>query len=327
MMQKSRHENYKWYIMTLSALTNAFVIAVPSMGLSVLLPEIVKDLDLSLFQSGLLWGISSLPSILSSLFAGSLCDRFGPRRMLMVNCLLVGLAAALRGLAQNFAFLVFTVFLFGFFAPMITISNFMNAVKWFPPRERGVANGLATLGMALGFFVGSMISATFLSPALGGWRNVFFLYGAVGIIFTFAWLLTHSASNQLQPGDAVSGSVSFRQGISHIAKLKNMWILGLAMMGISGGVQGMLGYLPLYLHDLGWSVAYAGGVLASFHIASMLFVLPLTFWSDKLGSKRNILIGAATLTAVGIGLLSLVNGNAIWGAIIMAGSVRDGFIP
>jgi ACS family hexuronate transporter-like MFS transporter len=326
MMQKTRRENYKWYIMILSALTNAFVIAVPSMGLSVLLPEIAKDLHLSLFQSGLLWGISSLPSILTSLFAGSLCDRFGPRRILIVNCLLVGSASALRGLSENFVFLVFSVFLFGFFAPMITISNFMNALKWFPAGERGVANGLATLGMALGFFVGSLISATFLSPVLGGWRNVFFLYGGVGALFALAWFLTHSASNELPSTEEASSSVSFGKGLWHVVQLKNIWLLSLAMLGISGAVQGLLGYLPLYLHDLGWSVINTGGVLASFHIASMLFVLPLTLWSDRLGSKRNILIGAAGLTAVGIGLLAVVTGGAIWAAVIMAGMVRDGFI-
>ena len=120
--------------------------------------------------------------------------------------------------------------------------------------------------------------------------------------------------------------MSFGQGLWHIVQLKNIWFLALAMMGISGAVQGLLGYLPLYLHDLGWSVINTGGVLASFHIASMLFVLPLTFWSDRLGSKRNILIGAAGLTAAGIGLLAVVNGGAIWVAVIMAGMVRDGFI-
>jgi MFS transporter, ACS family, D-galactonate transporter len=325
-MNNNSQGKYKWYIMTLSALTNAFAVAVPSMALSVMMPEIAKELNLSLFQSGVIWGAGSLPMIISSLLGGNLCNKYGPRKMLILNSILIGLAGALRGVSGNFVFLLFAVLLLGFFGPMITLSNFMNAVIWFEPRERGLANGIATLGMALGFFIGSLLSATLLSPLLHGWRNVFFLYGGVAILVGLWWMTTRTSTNEAALQNSDSGSVSFQQGMSHILKMASLWFLGVGVLGNSGALQGVLGYLPLYLQGLGWSVASTGGLLATFHIFSMAFVLPISFLADKLNAKKTLLVVTATVATVGLGLLAVLQGSAIWVPIIMAGMVRDAFM-
>jgi hypothetical protein len=111
-----------------------------------------------------------------------------------------------------------------------------------------------------------------------------------------------------------------------VVKMKDLWLLGIAGMGITGGIQGVLGYLPLYLHGLGWTVSRADGVVASFHTASMLCVLPLSIWSDRLSSRKKLTVAAGLLIALGIGLLAIVRGGAIWGSAITAGLVRDGFM-
>jgi MFS family permease len=93
---------YRWYILILAALTNTLASAAPGMCLPVLFKEISKDLNLSLVQVGLIWGISALPGIVTSLAGGAVGDRFGPKRILTAGCLLVGLVGGLRGLANNF---------------------------------------------------------------------------------------------------------------------------------------------------------------------------------------------------------------------------------
>ena len=325
-MNIAQNDNYRWYIMILSSLTNAVSAAIPIMGLSVLLPEISKDLDLNLVQAGMVWGISSLSMIFAGFLAGSLCDRFGPKRILTISCLMVGLAGASRGLSMGFPALMITALIFGFFTTVVTLSNFKNAVIWFSPGELALANGLATLGMATGFFVGSMISAAYLSPALGGWRNVLFFFGATSALFSIPWILTRPSPRTSPVAATRSNSPTFLKSLFSLAKLKDMWLIGLAAMGFSGGNQGALGYLPLYLQDRGWSVANAGGMLATFHIASMVIVLPLAFFSDRLGSRRTFLVGAALLSTTGVRLLSFVTGDAVWVAAMMTGCVRDGFM-
>jgi MFS family permease len=326
METKHDETNYRWYILILGALTNTLAVAIPAMCLPVLFSEISRDLNLSLVQVGLIWGIGALPGIVTVLVGGAIGDRFGPKRILTLSCLLAGLAGALRGLSYDFVSLAVTVFLFGLLTPFFTMNTLKACGLWFPRQQLGLASGFLSMGMALGFLVGSIISATFLSPWLGGWRNVLFLYGAISTLLSIPWYFTRA--HPVAVGSSVNekNTLSIRQVVSRVSRIRNVWLLGLAILGIGGCIQGTLGYLPLYLQGLGWSVISADGATAAFHTASLFCVIPIALWSDRLGSRKKILLGAAISIIIGIGLLTLVNGALVWVAVVMAGFVRDGFM-
>jgi len=88
----------------------------------------------------------------------------------------------------------------------------------------------------------------------------------------------------------------------------------------------MLGYLPLYLREIGWPATGADGALAAFHGTSTIFVVPLALLSDRLGSRKVVLIAATLMTTIGVGLLSIAQGPAVWVSVAVAGIVRDGFM-
>jgi len=88
----------------------------------------------------------------------------------------------------------------------------------------------------------------------------------------------------------------------------------------------VLGFLPLYLRGLGWEPAIADSTLASFHAASMLFAIPISLLSDRLGSRRGVLMAAALLIGIGTGLLGFAGGVLISVAVLIAGIARDGFM-
>jgi len=181
-MKQLSDSQYKWFILILASLTNALVSAAPSMCLPVLFQEISGELNLNLVQVGAIWGISALPGIVTVLIGGTLGDRFGPKRILIITCLLAGLTGALRGLVQDFSMLVATTFLLGALTPIVVMNNIKACGIWFPRHQLGLANGFLSMGMALGFLVGSMTSATWLSPWLGGWRNVL-IFAGIGNLF------------------------------------------------------------------------------------------------------------------------------------------------
>ena len=114
--------------------------------------------------------------------------------------------------------------------------------------------------------------------------------------------------------------------IAHVARLKNIWLLGFTLFGVSGCIQGVLGYLPLYLRGIGWAAARADSTLAVFHTISMCFVLPFVLWSDRLGNRKRLLLIAGLILASGAGLLSVVSGGMILVAVLTAGVVRDTFM-
>lgn len=294
------------------------------MGMSVLAKEIAQDLGLSLVQVGIVWGVGALPVIVTGLFAGAIGDKIGPKKIMIVGSLLTGLVGAARGLASNFISMVAVVIFLGALIPFILMNGLKTIGLWFPSRQLGLANGLSSMGMAFGFLTGSILSATLLSPLLGGWRQVLILYGGLGAFLSIPWILVPPPPQRQSAVD--ERDIPIRQAITHVAGLKNIWLLGMTLFGVSGCIQGVLGYLPLYLRTIGWDALNADGALSAFHTVSMIFALPITWWSDRLGSRKRLLLIAGSMIIAGVGLLSVANGALIWGAVLMAGLVRDAFM-
>lgn len=294
------------------------------MSMPVLFDEISADLGLSLVQVGWIWGIGSVFGILVALIGGPIGDRFGPRRTLAVACLLMGIAGAARGLSNGFAMLALTTLITGFAQWSIPMNVHKTCGIWFPNKQLGMANGVVSVGMALGFLLGSLLAATVLSPLLGGWRGVLFAYGAVSILFSlFWWFSQDKEGEESQRGNQ---KLSFREAIGHVVRLPNLWMLCIATAGVSGCVNGMLGYLPLYLRNLGWEPALADSTLASFHAISMLFAIPIALFSDRIGTRRGVLMAATLLIGIGTTLLGFTGGLLISVAVLIAGISRDGFM-
>ncbi len=310
----------------MAALTHTFVVAMPMMSMPVLFKEISEDLDLSLVQIGTVWSMIPLAGMFVVLLGGLLGDRFGVKRTLSTICFLAGLAGALRGLSDNFTSLAVTMFLFGLLNASTPINVHKVAGIWFPGRRLGLANGILSLGMGLGFTVGAMISATILSPLLGGWRNVLFLYGAVSIGISVLWLLTRSEPSRVESPTGYVSTVPFRRALSRVVRIRGVWLLGLILLGRMACSTGMIGYLPLYLREIGWTAASADGALAASNSASMMVAIPMVLLSDRLGSRKVVLFGAMLVTAISVALLSVVGGAMLWVLVIMANITRDGFM-
>jgi MFS family permease len=326
MDSRQTETNYRWYVLALAALTHTLTVAIPSMCLPVLFTEIARDLNLSLVQIGLIWGIGALPGVITGLVGGVIGDRFGTRRTLSVACLLVGAAGALRGTSGDFITLGATVVLFGLLSSVIPMNVHKTCGTWFSQRQLGLANGVASMGMALGFTLGSMISATLLSPWLGGWRHVLFLYGAIAMLLSLPWYLARPTPGSVGSLAGETNPRPLRQTLAHIAGVRRVWLLGWAILGVSGCIQGALGYLPLYLRGIGWPGASADAALATFNAVSMAFAIPIALWSDRLGSRKTVLMAATLMVITGVSLLSIVDGAMVWVAVSIAGLVRDGFM-
>ncbi len=317
---------YRWYILTLAALTHTLVVGMPMMSLPVLFEEIGADLTLDLVQIGYVWGASSLLGIAMSLTGGVIGDRIGARRMLVFACLLTGVTGAMRALASDYASLAVIVLIAGLFPMAAPMNVHKTCGVWFAGPRLGMANGVVSAGMAFGFLLGSLISARYLSPLLGGWRNVLLFYGALAVIVGVLWAFTRPEPTAIGSTAAAPVRLSLRDSLLRVGRLRNVWLLALAMFGVGGAIQGSLGYLPLYLRNQGWEPGAADNALGSFHFASLLFTLPLTLLSDRLGVRRPLLLVAALMFTVGFGVLSVAQGIVIWLAVIFAGIMRDGYM-
>jgi MFS family permease len=58
----------------------------------------------------------------------------------------------------------------------------------------------------------------------------------------------------------------------------------------------------------------------------MLCAIPIALLSDRIGSRRGVLMAAALLIGTGTGLLGFASGALISVAVLIAGIARDGFM-
>ena len=318
-------KGYRFYLLTLAALTFTFTVAMQQICMTVLFKEIAGDLGMDLVQIGVIWGIPAFAGVLIVFFAGLLSDRFGAPRVMGIACILSGILGALRGTADSFIILALITFIFAIPMWVIPSSVFKVTATWFSGKRLVVANGVVSAGMGLGFTVGALISATVMSPLLGSWREVLFLYGGISIIMGLLWLLTVKEHHHVRLGVAPE-KVPLRQSIARIFPIKSIWLLGLTMLGFSGCVQGVIGYLPTYLRNIGWTAASADGALTTFSVISTLGVIPMAILSAKIGLRKAVTFPVLIVTIIGVALLPVMGDSMVWVIMVVVGVARDGFM-
>jgi cyanate permease len=216
------------------------------------------------------------------------------------------------------------MFLFGLLSIPMMFTTHKAAGEWFSGKQLGMANAILAMGMGIGNTVGAMISATVLSPLLGGWRNVMFAYGAIAVIICFLWLTARSRPGPTETSQPAS-MVPFREALSHVIRIKPVWLLALFKLCINSYVCGFMGYLPLYLRGIGWPDVSADGALATLAAASVIGVIPLSVLSDRIGLRKIVLYLVVAMIIIGVSLLSIFGGSATWVAVVMVGLVQESF--
>jgi ACS family hexuronate transporter-like MFS transporter len=116
---------------------------------------------------------------------GKLVDILGTRRGFLAIMVWWSFACASHGLATTFGLLAVSRFLLG----MGEGGGFPAATKavaaWFPTRERATAMGIINAGTAVGAVCAPPLIAYTLAEL--SWRWVFFLSGAVGLLWAVWW--------------------------------------------------------------------------------------------------------------------------------------------
>jgi MFS family permease len=325
-LPNNNHKHYRWYALTLAASMFAFAVMMPEMCMPVLFNEISQELNLSLVQMGTIWGIIPLGSVVILLASGAISDRFGIKRTISVACLLAGIASASRGLANSFVSLLVTSFVSGLMPSLISISIAKATHIWFPSRQLGFVNGIIVTGGGLGTVVGSMISATFLSPLLGGWRHVLFLYGAIALVIGITWSFTIKDTRH-EPVTGTENTVPLGQSILKLFRIRALWLLSISFALYMGAIQSIAGYLPQYLKELGWSGVSADGALSALNLAATAGGIPLALLSDRIGRRKTVMFAAMSLSVISAALLPVAVNTfvLVWIIVILLGAFRSAY--
>ena len=323
-MIKKPNPNYRWYILTLTMLTYTIIAGASRLCMPVLFKQISDDLGLSVVAIGTIWGMDPLAGVFIGLPGGLLADRFGVKRTLTIVCILAGVFGALRGFSVNFTTMAATMFLFGLAAAATPSIVPKVTAEWFSGQRLGLANALLNVAWSIGAMGATMFSATVFSPFLGGWRPVMFLYGIPSALLGLLWLFTGREPDRTASPEPLAGKIPFRQALSHVIRVKEVWLIGLATLTTWGASMGFMGYLPLYLRNIGWSPATADSAITVLNGVSSIGSIPMVLLSDKLGTRKGVLFLSIASLAIGLAVLPFVNTLGVWLMLITIGFLRSG---
>ncbi len=161
---------------------------------------IVPDLGLTNAQYGFL---TTIPFIvfysIAGLFMGVLADMVNRPKLIAFGVVLWSVFTALTGAAKGFVSMALPRMFIGVGESILTPTSMSLLSDSFPSKRMGFAAGFYYMGVPIGVGV-SLLIAGYLGESLG-WRNCFFLLGAIGLVLGLSTLLfkdrpRKNASNQ-----------------------------------------------------------------------------------------------------------------------------------
>jgi DHA2 family multidrug resistance protein-like MFS transporter len=227
----------RWVVLVVLCVS-LLLVAVDATVLHVAVPAVTEDLRPSAIE--LLWIVDVYPLVCASLLIlfGTLGDRVGRRRVLLLGYALFGVASALAAFADTAQVLVAARALLGVGGAMIMPATLSILRQVFPDRrERALAIGVWSAVAAVGAAVG---------PLLGGFLLEHFQWGAVFLVNIPLMLVSLPVGRLLLPeskgeGDGpwdVVGALLAAVGLFGV-------VLGVKRLGAGEPALGPLTLVPL----------------------------------------------------------------------------------
>ncbi len=315
-------EPYRWVVEGVLLLLQ-FAMGLSFLAVAPLFPLIIDDFGVSRASASLLVGGTALGVALALIPCSIVTARMGTRASLGVAGALMSVMA-LTPLVGSFSLLLAARITFAVGGAMTLTATAPVIMRWFPPRELPMVNGINVVAQSLGVTI-SMVIAPRLAVVVG-WERTLFAFGCVTVIATLAWLVL--ARDPAGTGrDQVA---AFHLGdLASALRSRPTVLLGLGMAGALGANVSFGSWLPTYYNEaFGFSLEKAGAVasvLALFGIVGSLLgsTLPVRF-----PRRRPFLIVAGLLMPItAIGAYATSSPAVLYPSLALFGVVSWVFIP
>ncbi len=317
-------------------------------------PRIQEELVISNGAMGWVHVAFQLSYAVFEIPTGRWGDRYGSRGVLMRIVIWWSIFTALTGASAGLAMLLVVRFLFGA-GEAGALPNTARVLRsWFPESSRGRAQGTVTTAMLIGGAVAPVAAQFLIDQA--GWRWSFVIFGLIGLgwaVSFYRWFrdepADHPATNEAERRLIDAGRTSQEplplaeetlapdlvvdQGRAHgpipwdrVLSCANVWLLGGAMMTMSGIYYMLIFWYPTYLEkargvtpqQAGWlsTMVLGAGAIGSFLGGWLTDWLVQRTGNRRWGRTGQAVLGAG-LAAVGF-LSSVVTNSAGLASLFIA---------
>jgi len=266
----------------------------------------------------------------SGIFIGRICDRFGPRLVVSICGILLGMGYMLTSQVS----FIWHLYLFygvmvgiglgGTYVPIISTVS-----KWFN-RRRGLMTGIVSSGMGAGTLFMTPFASWLIS--IKGWRFSYMMIGLTALI-----IIIGSARFLRMPERASTGShfVPARQPEAiHLVQKKpnedvtaalqttSFWLLCLIFICWGMVTFAILVHIIPFAIEAGFLRTEAVDILTIFGGSVFVAKIITGILTDRLGSKPVLVMGIGIMT---IGLIMILTINKLWMLYLFAVAYAFGY--
>ncbi|MFC8408201.1 MFS transporter [Streptomyces griseoincarnatus] len=226
----------RWVVLVVLCVS-LLLVAVDATVLHVAVPAVTEDLKPGAVE--LLWIVDAYPLVCASLLIlfGTLGDRVGRRRVLLLGYTLFGVASAMAAFADDAHLLIVARALLGVGGAMIMPATLSILRQVFPDRrERALAIGIWSAVAAVGAAVG---------PLLGGFLLEHFWWGSVFLVNIPLMLVSLPVGRILLPESKGDGDGGPWDVVGALTAAAGLFAVVLGVKRLGAGELGAATLLPL----------------------------------------------------------------------------------
>src|ERR1700681_1245656 len=184
----TRRSKGRWYILALISLMY-LITYLDRVNISTAAPEISEEFGFDKVTMGVIFSAFVWAYALFQVPGGWLGDRFGARNVLTIIVSYWSIMTAATAAATGAPSSILFRFLFG----IGEAGAFPGATRamqlWYPPQERGFVQGITHSASRLGAAIAPPIVVLIMTTL--GWQAVFYICGAVGIVWAALWYVVY----------------------------------------------------------------------------------------------------------------------------------------
>ena len=288
-----------------------------------LVTPILKDLQISYAQMGMILGAWQVAYIFVSLINGPIIDNWGIRKSLFSGALIVALSAILRYFPVGFFSMLFAVAVFGIGGPMISIGGPKAIAVWFEDEGKSLAVGIFMAGSISGGLAALSLTNSIVMPlADHSWRTTFVWYGIFALIVALLWLI-FSREKPFETEEEGAGLLGVFKLLLGIKKVRIILLMGLFSFGM---FHGLGSWLPKILETGGLSPALAGFAASVPSISAIPSIILIPRIIPAYFRGQAIALFALVTTGI-VFVITTMTGVELFTGLILSGLFSAGFLP
>ena len=330
MPEKRKRKFFYGWVVVGGAWIALFVRGGSGLTASVFFPSLMNEFGWTRGMLSLGFTLRTAMMGLLAMVTGTLVDRIGPRRTVILGAIIGGVGTVLLSqVSQIWQYILFYSVIAAIGGSLAGgLAATATVRRWFM-RKAGFTLGLTMTGNGLGVVVFAPVATVLLANY--GWRWSYIIFGIIMVIGATigGMLLKKDPETEGDYPDGIEPSseeIATRKDFAvrthywsakEVIRNRNFWLYVISMMGYFVALNGLTSNILLWGRDLGMSDTIASSLLSVFILSSVIARVVLGFFSDwtmnrfKGSTRKPVLYFCLIFTGLGCFLGAAMVSNQV----------------